>query len=255
MASKTMMIIAGVVAIAVAVAALAYVVLSDNEDGDADVSATINGTEISYEEMKDKLGTKTVDGKEGIPISALVNDTGLASPETFAYVLEATDGYAMAVNWTVMQKGIVTLVTETDEDTGNEAIYLMTVFPDLPSAYKVKNLASIDNLELTPIACNGLEYYLDYMPKKVGEKTVVYNETYSVTGWSLSDMVNYTGLANPESHEYTIFASDGYNKTVDWSGMMGGVILDENMKTVFGSDTGYAKKGYMVKNVVEIVVV
>jgi hypothetical protein len=260
MISKTMMIVAGVVAAAVVVAAVGYVVLSNGGEDGEDLSATINGSDYTYEEMKDEFGTKTVGGEEGVPLSAIVNDTGLASPETYAYVLEAGDGYAMAVNWSVMQGGIVTQVTETDEDTGNETTYLMTVFPDLPSAYKVKNLANIEKAELTPVVCNGLEYYLDYMPKKVEEKAIQYNETYAPTGWSLSDMVNYTGLENPEDREYTIVGYDAtdeepyYNKTVDWTGMMGGILMEENTKTAFADNTDFAKKGYMVKHVVEIVV-
>jgi len=260
MASKTMMmIIAGVLAAVVVVAAMAYVVMRPDDD-DLELSATINGSSYTYEQMMDDFGTKTVDGKEGVPLSAIVNDTGLTNPETFAYVLTANDGYAMAVNWTVMQGGILTKITETDDDTGNETTYLMTVFPGLPSGYKVKNLAKIDNLELTPVVCNGLEYYMDYMPKKVSEKTVTYNATYAPTGWSLSDMVNYTGLSNPSAHNYTIrgyWAFDEkpwYNKTVTWTGMLGGALVEENMKTVFAGTTDFAKKSYMVKHVVEIVV-
>jgi hypothetical protein len=219
-----------------------------------DLTATINGADYSYADMKEEFGTKTVDGKDGVPLSAIVNDTGLANPGTYAYVLEAEDGYAMAVNWTVMQGGIVTQVTETDEDTGNETTYLMTVFAGLPSSYKVKNLANIEKAELAPIALNGLEFYLDYMPKRVGEKAIKYNETYAPTGWSLSDMVNYTGLTDPTAHNYTIIASDGYNKTVTWTGMMGGAVVEDGTKTVFASNTDFARKGYMVKNVVKIVV-
>ena len=255
-------LIASVIVAVVVVATVGFYVLNGmgGNDTENELSANINGSDYTYAEMKDEFGTKTVDGKDGVPLGAIVLDTGLATPETYAYVLEASDGYAMAVNWTVMQNGIVTLVEEVDEDTGNETSYLMTVFPGLPSAYKVRNLANIEHAELTPIVCNGLEYYLDYMPKKVNEKTVVYNVTYKPTGWSLSDMVNYTGLVNPESHEYTIVgyvATDErpwYNKTVSWTGMMDGIIIDENVKTVFGESTEYAKKSYMVKSVIEIIV-
>lgn len=253
-------LIAGIIVAVVVVAAVGYYLISSGDNPDDELSATINGSDYTYAEMKDEFGTKTVDGKEGVPLDAIVTATGLANPETFAYVLEAEDGYAMAVNWTVIQAGIVTLVEEVDDDTGNETSYLMTVFPGLPSAYKVKNLASIEEATLTPIVCNGLEYYLDYMPKKVEEKAINYNATYTVTGWSLSDMVNYTGLANPETHEYTIVGYDAtdeepyYNKTISWDGMMGGVLIEENTKTVFADYTEYDKKSCMVKNVIEIIV-
>jgi hypothetical protein len=260
MVSKTMMMVAGVVAAVVVVAAVGYVALSGGGDGGEELSATVNGSEYTYEQMMDEFGTQTVDGSEGVPLSAIVNDTGLANPEDYAYVLEASDGYAMAVSWDVLQTGILTQVTETDEDTGNESTFLMTLFPDMPSGYKVKDLASIDNAELSPVVVNGLDYYLDYMPKRVGEKTVAFNDTYSATGWSLSDMVNYTGLENPEDHGYTVVGYDStdeepwYNKTVSWDGMMGGVLIEENTKTVFDGTTEYAKKSYMVKYVIEIVV-
>jgi hypothetical protein len=255
-------LIAGVLVAVVIVAAVGYYVISGSGNNpDDELSATINGSDYTYAEMKDKFGTKTIDSKEGIPLSAIVNDTDLSSPGTYTYVLKSDDGYAMAVNWSVMQNGIVTLVTETDEETGNETSYLMTVFPNLPSAYKVKNLANIEKAELTPIVLNGLEYYLDYMPKKVAEKAITYNTTYTVTGWSLSDMVNYTGLASPETHNYTILGYNPtkddpwYNKTVSWAGMMGGVLLDEEYpKTVFGANTEYARKGYWVSGVIEIIV-
>lgn len=256
-------LIAVLVVAAVAVAAVGYYVLSGSDGGEdpADVlSASINGSDYTYTEMTEEFGTKTVDGKEGVPLSAIVNDTALANPDTYAYVLSSDDGYAMAVNWSVMQSGIVTLIEEIDEDTGNETSYLMTVFPNLPSAYKVKQLATIEEAQLEPIVCNGLEYYLDYMPKKVEEKAITYNDTYSPTGWSLSDMVNYTGLEHPEDHNYTIVGYDStdeepwYNKTVTWEGMLDGVLVEENVKTVFGESTEFDKKSYMVKFVVEIIV-
>jgi hypothetical protein len=241
-----MMAIAAVVVVAVVVvAALAYVTMSDDGE-DSDLTTTVNGVEYGWGDMEDKFGTRTVGESAGVPLGAIVNDTGLSNPGTYAYVLEASDGYAMAVNWTVLQSGIVTQVEE--EKDGNTTTYLMTLFPDMPSAYKVKNFCSVEPQTLSPIALNGLEYYLDYMPKKVNQKTVVYNSTYTVTGYSLSDMVNYTGLSEPGSHTYRIVASDGFNKTVNWTSMLGGVVIKADTKTVFPG----LSKGYMVKNVARI---
>lgn len=260
--SKIALIAVLVVAV-VAVAAVGYFVMSGSDGGEdpADtLTASINGSDYTYAEMTEEFGTKTVDGKVGVPLSAIVNDTSLANPGTYAYVLKASDDYAMAVNWTVLQSGIVTLVEEVDEDTGNETSYLMTVFPDLPSAYKVKNFATIENKVMSPIVCNGLEYYLDYMPKRVSEKTITFNDTYQPTGWSLSDMVNYTGLANPQSHNYTIVGYDAtddepwYNKTVTWDGMMGGIIVEQDVRSAFDNSTDFARNSYRVRNVVEIIV-
>jgi len=245
MDKKMMMIVAGVVAAVVVIAAVAFVVLNNGSEGEP-LKATFNGKEYSYDDMAEKFGTKTVGGQEGVPLDAIVTDSGVTGQGTYAYVLQASDGYAMAVNWTEMQKGIVTQVSE--EKDGETTTYLMTVFPGMPSAYKVKNFNTVTNKQMTPITLNGLEYYTDYMPKKVSEKTVVYNATYNATGYSLSDMVNYTGLASPQNHTYKVIANDNYSKTVTWTSMMNGVIVKTDTKTVF---PGLAK-GYMVKNVVKI---
>ena len=253
-------LIAGILVAAVVVAAVGYYVMTAESNPENELATTVNGSEYTYAEMIDEFGSKTVDGKEGVPLDALVTGSGLASPETYTYILAAGDGYAMAVNWTMMQSGIVTMEEEVDEDTGNETTYLMTVFPGLPSGYKVKNLADINHAQLTPIVCNGLEYYLDYMPRRVEEKKVTYNGTYAPTGWSLSDMVNYTGLEAPEDHEYTICGYDAtdeepwYNRTVSWDGMMGGVIVEEDVRSVFAESTDYARNSYRIRNVVEIIV-
>ena len=254
-------LLAGIVVAVILIAAVGYYMLSGNGNPENELVASINGSDYTYAEMKDEFGTETVDGKEGVPLDAIVVDTNLANPETHAYVLKSEDGYAMAVNWTAMQGGIVTLVEETGAATGEEISYLMSVFPGLPSAFKVKYLVEIEpKAGLISVACNGIEYYLDYMPKKVEEKLIVYNSTYSPSGWSLSDMVNYTGLENPETHEYTIVGYNAadedpwYNRTVTWAGMLDGVLIEENTKTVFAESTEYDKKSYMVKFVIEIIV-
>jgi hypothetical protein len=250
--SKILVIIIAIVVVAAAAGVIVYTQL-DEEDADTEGTVTFNGTEFSWDDMQADLGTKTVDGKEGVGLGEVVNDTGLANPDTYKYVLKASDDYAMAVNWTVLQTGIVTM--ETEEEDGNTTTYLMSYFPGMPSAYKVKNLANIEHTtELTPIVLNGFEFYIDYMPKKVNEKTLVYNETYTVTGYSLSDMVNFTGLASPEAHEYTIVGPstdpdiDFYTKNVTWDNMLNGVIVTEDVKSVFLG----LSKGYMVKNIIEI---
>ena len=240
--SKILVIAVVIVVVAAVAGVLVYTQL-DKEGSETEETVTFNGTEFSWDDMQEDLGTKTIDGKTGVGLGEVVNDTGLASPDTYKYVLKASDNYSMVVNWTLLQSGIV--VEEVGDDNST---YLMSYFPGMPSAYKVKNLASIEHTtELTPIVCNGYEFYMDYMPKKVNQKTIVYNETYNATGYSLSDMVNFTGLASPETHEYAINASD-FEKTVSWDNMLNGVIVVEDTKSVFLG----LSKGYMVKNIVEI---
>ncbi|MDD4308231.1 MAG: hypothetical protein PHU53_05430 [Thermoplasmata archaeon] len=256
--SKMIAVIAVVVVAVIVAAAVGYYVLQ-GEDEQTELTVSFNGSEYTYDEMLEEFGTMTVDDTEGISLSAIVNDTGVENPETKTFVLKADD-YAMAVNWTLLQSGILTLVEDVDEDSGNETAYLMTLFPGMPGAYKVKYLTDIETAELSPIVCNGLEFYLDYMPRKVNEKTVTYNDTYSPTGWSLSDIVNYTDLADPETHNYTIVGYDAadeepwYNKTVTWDGMLGGVLVEEDVRTAFDESTEFARSGYRVRNVIEIIV-
>jgi hypothetical protein len=269
---------ASVMAVVAVVAVVGYAVMNQNPGGypnDADErSAKINGTDYTYEDMVEKFGTRTVDGKTGVPLGAIVNDTDLTDQETHTYVLSASDGYAVAVNWTTLQSGIVVMVTETDDETGNEMTYLSTYFPGLPSAYKVgkagKDFSSLEAKSgLQPISLNGIEFYIDYKPKRVDEKTVRFNQTTNVTGWSLSDMLNFTLDANqlasePGDYVYTIVGYDPsddedpwYNKTVSWEGMMGGVLAgdsEDETRVWFADSTDYARRSYLVHHVIAIIV-
>jgi len=255
MSKMTIAIGAVIVAVVVVVAAVVYLAMPKNgTTGDSSPKATIAGTQISWKQMQDNYGERTVDGNTGVSLSDIVNGTGLSTPGTNNYKVEGlnSDGtiYTVVVNWSVMQSGILTQQTPTSGD--NTTPYLMSYFPGLPSAYKVKYLVDIvPSTSLTPIVLNGMEFYMDYMPKRVGQKTLVYNDTYNATGFSLSDMVNYTSLASPEAHSYTIIASDGFMKNVTWANMMDGVVVPQDTKTVFLGLT----KGYMVKNLVRIDVI
>lgn len=66
-------------------------------------------------------------------------------------------------------------------------------------------------------------------------------------GVMLSDLVNDTGLIDPEGHEYRIIAADGYIKTVTWEDMQNGIVR-ENKETYFSE----LPKQFYVKDVVEI---
>jgi hypothetical protein len=54
-------------------------------------------------------------------------------------------------------------------------------------------------------------------------------------GVRLSELVNSTSLAVPESYRYEIVsARDGYTKTVTWEDMLGGyLVLEDNKRAVF----------------------
>ena len=89
------------------------------------------------------------------------------------------------------------------------------------------------------------------MPKRVEEKTIEYNETLTHTGWSLSDIINYTEVASPETLSYKITAADDYNKTVSWTDMQSGILVDAGADGAMTFFPELSKK-YWVKEVVSI---
>ena len=73
-------------------------------------------------------------------------------------------------------------------------------------------------------------------------------ENYS--GAILSDIINVSGIKNPEIHKYTIVGSDGYQKTVEWNDMEKG-ILTKNKRVIFSHLPG----AFWVRDVVKIEVI
>lgn len=70
------------------------------------------------------------------------------------------------------------------------------------------------------------------------------------SGVKISDIVNSSGLANPEAFEYELVsARDGYSKTVGWSDLLNGYLVPEyENRAVFPAKT----KSYWVDNIGEI---
>lgn len=235
------------IVVVIGISAIIYAVMvGESMEGN---KVIIGDSEMCWTEMTETYGTTTVDDKEGVPLGAMAAGQNMTNV-SMHYVLKADDGYAMAVNWTTLQTGIL-IKEEGDNDDGETEKYFMTYFPNLPGAYRVRYLESIEAEDLTPIKCNGLEYHTEYMAKRVGEKTIMHNETVTFTGYSLSDMVNYTGLEGAENHTYEIIASDGYSKEVNWTAMMSGIVVDGDTMSYF---PGLEKK-YWVKDIIEIRVV
>jgi len=96
------------------------------------------------------------------------------------------------------------------------------------------------------IDVNGTEYTIDQLFFMGKQKTVESNsELFS--GIALDDLMLKTGVSNPETHEYTIIASDGYQKTVQWENMKNG-ILTEDRKSIFSD----LPKAFRIKDIVKI---
>ncbi|MBE9572688.1 MAG: hypothetical protein IMF11_18845 [Proteobacteria bacterium] len=92
------------------------------------------------------------------------------------------------------------------------------------------------------INVNGQDYTIDQLFDISEEKTI---ETYS--GIALDNLIVKIKVANPEKHEYTIIAADGYQKTVKWENMRNG-ILTKARESIF-SDLA---KAFRVKDIIEI---
>jgi hypothetical protein len=92
------------------------------------------------------------------------------------------------------------------------------------------------------IKINGQEYTVDQL-FFIGEERTI--ETF--TGIALDNLMIKVGISNPEAHEYTIIASDGYQKTVKWENMKNGLLTEEG-QSIF-SDLA---KAFRVKDIVKI---
>ena len=92
------------------------------------------------------------------------------------------------------------------------------------------------------ININGQEYTIDQL-FFIGEERTF--ETFS--GIALDNLMIKIGIPEPEKHEYTIIASDGYQKTVQWENMKNG-ILTEDRKSIFSD----LPKAFRIKDIVKI---
>jgi len=92
------------------------------------------------------------------------------------------------------------------------------------------------------IAIGGTTYAAKEIMGMGSERTV---EDYS--GVALDELVINAGISQPETKEYTLVGSDGYQKTVTWDNMQNG-LLTPDLMSVF-SDLA---KAFRVKDIVEI---
>ncbi len=237
--------IALIAVIALVVAGVgAFVLMSPAEELTGDttpIRASINGVDYTWEEMLANMETKTVNGDLGVSLSALINDSSLANPDTLQYQLIAEDGYFKNVTWGNMMNGIL-FQTEVD---GN--MTLITSFPTLSTRYMVKFLADITPITTDLITVNGREYTWDQPFDRMFDEANVSGNI----GIRLSDLINHTDLANPDTHDFKLIASDGYNKTVDWTAMLNGVLIKDEHKCAFAD----LATSFHVKDLVAIEIV
>lgn len=67
------------------------------------------------------------------------------------------------------------------------------------------------------------------------------------SGVLLSCVINISNIQDPDIHDYTIIALDGYTKTVSWNDMKKGILTDERY-VVFS----HLPRAYWIKDVLRI---
>jgi len=94
---------------------------------------TVNNQEYTIDQLFILAESRTFEDIEftGIAFDDLIIKTGISSPEKYDYTLTASDGYQKTVTWENMQNGLLTAEG-------------MSVFPDLPKAFRVKDIIKIE---------------------------------------------------------------------------------------------------------------
>jgi len=91
---------------------------------------------------------------------------------------------------------------------------------------------------------NGQHYTIDQLLSLTKPRTV--NDSH-YTGIALDDLMLKTGVSYPEQHQYTLKASDGYEKTVTWENMKNG-LLTKDRESIFSD----LPKAFHVKDIITI---
>ena len=216
----------------------------DNDDDGEDIPITINGKEYTNHDIFEDLQLQTVTGSdaqdyEGVSLEDLLADAGVANIDQWQYNILASDGYSKNVTHLDIQAGIL-----VKEQT-------MTVFPDLPGKYRVRDVVSIEPVEAHTITING-NLYTWMQPFDIFTSVLKSNDTDTLEGIQLSDLLNSTVIVDPQDHNYTISGDDGYQKEFTWDDMLNGILVNDIDKKVFFPDLD---KEFHIRNIVEIEVV
>jgi hypothetical protein len=217
--------------------------LGGDDDGDNEAIIMINGKEYTIHDIFEDLQAGTITGSDdveytGVSLEDLLLDAGVADIDLWQYNINASDGYSKNITHLDLKAGIL-----VKED-------VMTVFPDLPGKYRVRDIVSIVPVEANTITING-DLYTWMQPFDIFTATVMSNDTLTLEGVLISDLLNGTEITNPQDHNFTIMASDGYQKEVTWNDLLSGILVPDDMKTFFPD----LDKKYHIKYVVKIEVV
>lgn len=93
----------------------------------------INGQNYTIDQLFSITKPRRINDSEysGIALDDLIIKTGVSNPEQYSYTLKAADGYEKTVSWKNMKNGLLT------KDRAS-------VFSDLPKAYRVKDIITIE---------------------------------------------------------------------------------------------------------------
>ena len=101
-------------------------------DNNAD-SIIINDQQYAFEEIFSAVEPRTFESLNfsGIALDNMILVANIDCPSCHEYTITGDDGYQKTVTWENMQNGLLTL----DK---------MTVFSDLPKAFRIKNVVEIE---------------------------------------------------------------------------------------------------------------
>lgn len=126
MKNKKLIPILAIAVLLIGVGTSVFVFLNSQNTG----VVTFNGQEFSKKELFALSTEKIIEEFSGIALDTLMMDLGISDPEDLEYTFIASDGYQKTVFWENMQNGILT----------ND---MMSVFSDLPKAFRVKDIIEI----------------------------------------------------------------------------------------------------------------
>jgi len=130
--------ILGIIAIAVLIASGTLFVSNLTLKAEVETDFfTVNGKEYGWNTTFEKFEVVTLEDAEGnlwegVMLTDLLADAGVADPETHEYKLVGADGYTKTVGWSDMETGLLTKAEKR------------VFFPGLPKAYYVSDLAEIE---------------------------------------------------------------------------------------------------------------
>ncbi len=102
------------------------------------------------------------------------------------------------------------------------------------------------NINSNNIIINDNEYNFDSLFDELTSKSIETDDG-TKTGIGLDTLIGYVGISNPGQFQYTIKASDSYQKTILWDNFKDGILSKE--KRIFFSDLAHA---FWVGNIIEI---